>query len=914
VTTLKLTHHMMLRASRSFRTKIFLLVVISATLPALMIVGYNVVSMKDQMHHNYRDTLSTLTQITASSISSWLDEQKSTGAALARSADLREHWAAREHHKEDSDEYFLDLVRLHRVIQLCNESSVWITEVRVSDTTGKVILSDNMDSVSGLFVPTEGKVDVARVVKQREVVVSRIYQARTPAPIHRDSDQLGTGFPTMWISAPIMGEGEVLGILSLRLAVQDLILPKEAGDLPVDVFLVSPPEDNKPGIVDIISATKYVSTTSFNTTMSIPRNLAQGEAPWPKAGSNLEGYLDYRQPPVEVVGAWWPVNDDMIVMAQLNKDDLRRPVLEQLKVGLALGAAVAALSGFLAFGVAGALLSPLRVLSEASARLAAGDRSVRVNLKGSDEIGQLARTFDNTAAAIEATLKELEIARDEALAANRAKSRFLSNMTHELRTPLNAIIGYSEMLLQDAEEADPPQESVVSDLQTILSAARHLLELINGILDLSKVEAGKMNIFLEDFPLPDVFHECQQTLLPQIMEHGNKLKVTIDPRVSIVSMDRTKIKQILFNLLSNAAKFTKGGEVELYARIESNFLWVGVKDNGIGMSAEQLAKIFEEFAQADESTTRRYGGTGLGLAIVKRFVEMMGGEISVESKEGEGSDFKMRFPAPRQLEREASVAPAAPEPAPATPHPASVGPILVIEDDQAMADMLERILSKEGYDVMVATSGAEGLEMMRCIRPSVVTLDVMLPEVSGWTVLQEMKNDPVLAEIPVLMLTVTEDPALGFALGAAEYLTKPVDTEKLLRTLGRYTSQSLSGPILVVEDDPAQRRLVKSALEGLGRAVEEAGNGREALEAVAKARPAVILLDLMMPEMDGFEFVRVLRQDEKNRNIPVLVLTAMDLSPEEERHLSQHTQQVFTKGDLSWPELRGVLGRLFKSS
>ena len=909
MTTLKLTHHMMLRASRSFRTKIFLLVVLSATIPALLIVGYNVVSMRDQLHHSYRDTLSTLTQITASSIQSWLEEQKTTGAALARSADLREHWVAREHHKEDSDEYFLDLVRLHRVIQLCNESSIWITEVRVSDTFGKVILSDNMDAVNGLFVPPEGQVDLKKVVKDKEVAVSRIYLSRTPAPRHRDSDELDTGFPTMWISAPIMGEGEVLGILSLRLAVQDLILPKEAGDLPVDVFLVSPPANGAKNEVELISATKYISSPTYAETMPIPRNLAQGEAPWPKAGSNLDGYPDYRKPPVEVVGAWWPVNDDMIVMAQLNRADLTRPVMEQLKVGLALGAAVAALSGFLAFGVAGALLSPLRVLSEAATRLAAGDRSVRVNLKGSDEIGQLARTFDNTAAAIEATLKELEIARDEALAANRAKSRFLSNMTHELRTPLNAIIGYSEMLLQDAEEADPPQESVVSDLQTILSAARHLLELINGILDLSKVEAGKMSIYLEDFPLPDVFHECQQTILPLIMEHGNKLKVTIDPRVGVVSMDRTKIKQVLFNLLSNAAKFTKGGEVELYARIDSGFMWVGVRDNGIGMSSEQLAKIFEEFAQADESTTRRYGGTGLGLAIVKRFVEMMGGEINVESKENEGSDFQMRFPAPRLLEEVPAPAPEAPS---QPVHPSSVGPILVIEDDQAMADMLERILSKEGYDVMVANSGTEGLEMMRCIRPSVVTLDVMLPEVSGWTVLSEMKNDPVLSDIPVLMLTVTEDPALGFALGAAEYLTKPVDSEKLLRTLGRYSTQNLSGPILVVDDDPSARRLVKSALDGLGRPVEEAGNGKEALEAVARQRPSVILLDLMMPEMDGFEFVRLLRHDEKNRNIPVLVLTAMDLSPEEEKHLSQHTQRVFTKGDLSWPELRGVLGRLFK--
>ena len=329
------------------------------------------------------------------------------------------------------------------------------------------------------------------------------------------------------------------------------------------------------------------------------------------------------------------------------------------------------------------------------------------------------------------------------------------------------------------------------------------------------------------------------------------------------------------------------------------------------MTPEQLAKLFQPFTQADASTTRQYGGTGLGLAISRRFCQMMGGDITVESEAGRGSTFTVTLPAEPQ---EAQPVPAA---APETPAPAgakTAGVVLAIDDDPAVLDLMRRFLGKEGFDVRTATGGREGLALAREIRPAVITLDVMMPGMDGWAVLSALKADPALADIPVIMVTITDDKEMGFALGAVDYLTKPVDWTHLGDVVRRLRAAGATEPVLVVDDDPAMRDLVRRALEKEGIPVVEAEHGRAALERVARQTPALILLDLMMPEMDGFEFLAELRRDEAGRRIPVVIVTAKELSAEERERLNGLVTRVIQKGREPRDTLLGEIHELVAAS
>jgi signal transduction histidine kinase/CheY-like chemotaxis protein len=484
-------------------------------------------------------------------------------------------------------------------------------------------------------------------------------------------------------------------------------------------------------------------------------------------------------------------------------------------------------------------------------------------------------------------ISELTQARHAAEEASSAKSRFLANMSHELRTPLNAIIGYSEMV--EEEITDLGHEELAPDLQKIQSAGKHLLALINDILDLSKIEAGKTELFLEDIDLAGLIRDVATTVLPLVEKNGNHL--VVEARASgTLRGDLTKLRQMLLNLLSNASKFTDHGTVTLVAeRAEgAGGPWVEfrVSDSGIGMTPEQMNRLFEAFSQADASTSRKFGGTGLGLAITRQFARMMGGEVTVASEPGLGSTFTIRLPAATSSGADAGTGDA--------PGPGA-GTVLVIDDNADARDLIRRFLTAEGFRVVEAATGEAGLELARSARPDLITLDVLMPAMDGWSVLTALKADPGLAGIPVVMLTMLEDKNLGLALGASDFMTKPIDRDRLRAILARYRKEE-PGEVLVVEDDPATRELLRRILEADGWTVTEAENGRAGLDALDRGAPSLILLDLMMPVMDGCRFAAELRTRETAGQIPVIVITAKDLTAEDRRALNGDVQGVLRKG------------------
>ena len=534
-------------------------------------------------------------------------------------------------------------------------------------------------------------------------------------------------------------------------------------------------------------------------------------------------------------------------------------------------------------------------------------REVEVAQQNLQEINaELARRVQDRTAA----LKEAEESRRDAQMANTAKSEFLASMSHELRTPLNAIIGYSELLQEDCEANGSVE--YLDDLRKVHDAGRHLLALINDLLDMSKVEAGKLELESGIVDVASLIRDVAGVTQPLIKKNNNRLHL-IDMDVGgTMQSDITRIRQVLFNLLSNAAKFTEDGDIRLSVRRESgddgSWIEFEVADTGIGMSEAHLQRIFNPFVQADSSTSRRFGGTGLGLALCRRLCELLGGTISVTSEVGRGSLFTVKLPVtlPGESDVTASVQAAA---ASVASDPMEDSTILLIDDEAESRELLRTQLQRVGWCVIEASNGHDGLRLAREHNPNVILLDIVVPNIDGLSVLEILKRDAGLSHIPVVLCSLTNDVTRGFAFGASDCLVKPIERDVLASTLERFTAEPAK-QLLIVEDDPASRELMVRTAQRVGWSVTAAENGRVGLASLNDLSPDLILLDLMMPEMDGFEFIAALKNNFAWRHIPIVIITASNLTPEERLELSGQATQIFSKGSVSGATLQAVMGEV----
>jgi CheY-like chemotaxis protein/nitrogen-specific signal transduction histidine kinase len=489
----------------------------------------------------------------------------------------------------------------------------------------------------------------------------------------------------------------------------------------------------------------------------------------------------------------------------------------------------------------------------------------------------------------------LEVARDSARQAALAKSAFLASVSHELRTPLNAILGYSELLLEEAQERG--LSGMARDLGHIRRAGQHLLNLINQILDYARIEAGRVPLSLETFPVSALILDLAATVQPLIGQQGNTFRLHLDPEAGQMYSDPTRLRQILYNLLSNACKFTRQGHIELSVERRreegQDWLFFAVSDTGVGIAPQHLDRIFDEFYQVKTAVRTGTAGTGLGLAITWHLCRALGGSLQASSRLGQGSTFTVHLPAQAR-----DVPGAAPVERPGarlipTGRP---GTVLVVDDDPEVRDVLARLLARDGLATVTACDGLEALRRAQESPPDAIILDLVMPRMDGWAVLTALKNDPRTAEVPVILIS-TADIQCASPLGAVDILPKPVDSDRLRALLRRH----LGSPprLLVVEDEEEQRRLLSRTLRQEGWLVQTAGSAEEALAVLGRGRPDLIILDLLLPGMDGFQFLHALRSGPGGADIPVLVLTARDLSARDRRRLEGSVQKLLQKGSCS---------------
>ena len=520
------------------------------------------------------------------------------------------------------------------------------------------------------------------------------------------------------------------------------------------------------------------------------------------------------------------------------------------------------------------------------------------------------RMSDEVNGLIDARTSEMETARDEARDASDQKTKFFANMSHELRTPLNAILGYGEMLYEDCE--DLGYDDLLPDLKKITSSGTHLLSLINNILDLSKIEAGKMELFVTSFEIENMVQTIKDVSEPLAAKNDNGFVINLEGALGSMSQDETKLRQCLTNFLSNGFKFTKNGTVTLdvKARMEGDveFVDFAVIDTGAGMSPEGVAKVFEEYTQAERSTSANYGGTGLGLPISKKFAEMMGGDVIVTSEEGVGSVFTMSVPreCPEYSEDEVE---------------GNVinlddqdNLVVLVDDDVAMHDLIKRTISKLNLTLLGATNSEKGMELIREVKPKLILLDVLMPGRDGWSLLKECKTDKDLKDIPVIMISQLNQSNLASSLGANDYLTKPIDRTHFINTLKRILgTDTQNQKVLVIDDDKDVRELLSRLLKDAGYRPIDARDGKEGLERT-KDEPALIILDLEMPRMDGFEFLdNYIKDVPEEKRAPVLVFSGKDLTDVQEDLLKERVIGLVKKDDVSMDNLSKMIQGIVKN-
>lgn len=678
----------------------------------------------------------------------------------------------------------------------------------------------------------------------------------------------------------------------------------------------------------------FVTNTSDYDWSSIPPVKAFIDKTWDHGDSKLQSYHNANN--INVIGALSQIpGTKWGIILEERAGVFFRQISPHLGISFSISMVFLLLCILFSYKYIRKLISPFEELFEGADAIAKGDLQHRINLNTGDELQELSESFNGMAQSLEdksrdrdqalaeltKSKQELEESNQQLKDASRLKSEFLANMSHELRTPMNAVIGYTSIMMDGIYgELTSKQET---SLKKIYKNARNLSRLIDDILDLSKIEAGSMPVFRERFFISHLIKEIIEVYAPAMKEKEIDYNLSFKDDIELES-DRSKVKQVLDHIISNAVKFTEEGSIIIVAEKtqKNDFLQISISDTGIGIKEEHLERIFDEFRQLDGSFTRLYGGTGLGLAIVKKILKLLDARITVESKEGEGSIFRVYLPL---IEKPESITPRVSMVMPPSYvesdelEPLSLDSemkkiMLVIDDDPDVINIMQDILKGTDYRVVGVMSAQEGLELARKLRPHVITLDIFMKDSNGWDVLYELKKDPVTLDIPIFVISISDEIAKGYSMGITEFFVKPINRGLLLRRL-TVLNRLRGKKILIIDDD-------KGFLENFYRIIREQGfqiihcdNGIEGLEKIRVEKPDVVILDLMMPKFSGFDVLKTLANESINPALPIIVLTAKELTLKEKELLSSQVVSVLTKSGVTreemLPKLRSVLERIF---